>query len=97
MPNSTLRAMTSADIAAGLRLSYASGWNQLAEDWRVFVETPGSGAFLIERDGAILGTSAYLRYDSLAWVAMMLVDPGARRGRGSGRACWKRRWKHCAA
>ena len=80
----TLRAMTVADIAGGLRLSHASGWNQLADDWRVFIETPGSGAFLVERDGAVLGTSAYIRYDSLAWVAMMLVDPGERRsGLGS--------------
>ena len=38
----------------------------------------------MERDGAILGTSAYIRYDSLAWVAMMLVDPEERRvGLGS--------------
>ncbi|MEO8371646.1 MAG: GNAT family N-acetyltransferase [Candidatus Solibacter sp.] len=86
MPSSTLipRAMTVADIAGGLRLSHASGWNQLAEDWRVFIETPASGAFLVERDGEVLGTSAYIRYDSLAWVAMMLVDPGERRsGLGS--------------
>jgi GNAT superfamily N-acetyltransferase len=76
--------MTVADIAGGLRLSHASGWNQLADDWRVFFETPGSGAFLVERNRAILGTSAYIRYDSLAWVAMMLVDPGERRsGLGS--------------
>ena len=84
MPNSSLRAMTSADIAGGLRLSHASGWNQLAEDWQVFFESPGSGGFLVERDGAVLGTSAYIRYDSLAWVAMMLVDPDERRsGLGS--------------
>jgi len=76
--------MTVADIAGGLHLSHASGWNQLADDWRVFIETPGSGAFLVERGGAILGTSAYIRYDGLAWVAMMLVDPGERRsGLGS--------------
>jgi GNAT superfamily N-acetyltransferase len=71
--------MTVADIPGGLSLSHASGWNQLAEDWRVFVESPRSGAFLADRDGATLGTSAYIRYDSLAWVAMMLVDPGERR------------------
>src|SRR4051812_32670770 len=82
--DTTLRAMTVADIAGGLRLSHASGWNQLADDWRVFIETPGSGAFLVEREGAVLGTSAYIRYDSLAWVAMILVDPGERRsGLGS--------------
>ena len=78
-----LRAMTGEDIAGGLRLCRASGWNQLEEDWRLFVESTGSGALLIERAGKILGTAAYMRYDALAWVAMMLVDP-AERGAGLG-------------
>src|SRR5450631_4193814 len=74
-----LRTMTTEDIAGGLRLCRASGWNQLEEDWQLFVGSPGSGGLLIERDGDILGTAAYLRYDKLAWVAMMLVDPAERR------------------
>ena len=77
------RAMTTDDIAGGLRLCRASGWNQLEEDWRFFVESSGSGALLVERAGKILGTAAYMRYDALAWVAMMLVDP-AERGAGLG-------------
>ena len=71
--------MTPQDIAGGLRLCRASGWNQLEEDWRLFLESPGSGGFLIERSGSVLGTAAYIRYDALAWVAMMLVDPEERR------------------
>ena len=71
--------MTTQDIAGGLRLCHAIGWNQLEEDWRLFLESPGSGGLLIERAGNILGTSAYMRYDALAWVAMMLVDPAERR------------------
>jgi GNAT superfamily N-acetyltransferase len=71
--------MTTADIPGGLRLCRASGWNQLEEDWRLFVESPGSGALLVERDGSVLGTAAYLRYNALAWIAMMLVDPAERR------------------
>src|SRR6185369_2653967 len=78
-----LRAMTGEDIAGGLRLCRASGWNQLEEDWRLFVNSSGSGGLLIERAGQILGTAAYMRYDALAWVAMMLVDP-AERGAGLG-------------
>jgi GNAT superfamily N-acetyltransferase len=70
--------MTAADIPAGLRLCRAARWNQLEEDWRLFVEPP-SGAWLIERDGAVVGTSALARYDRLAWIAMMLVDPAERR------------------
>lgn len=75
--------MTTDDIAQGLRLCRASRWNQLAEDWRFFIDSPGSRALLIESAGNVLGTAAYLRYDALAWVAMMLVDP-AERGTGLG-------------
>jgi len=75
--------MAAEDIAGGLRLCRASGWNQLEEDWRLFVDSPGSGGLLIERTGNVLGTAAYLRYDTLAWIAMMLVDP-AERGVGLG-------------
>jgi len=76
--------MKSGDIAGGLRLCRASGWNQLEEDWRLIVESPGSGAWLAERDGGVIGTAALMRYDTLAWIAMMLVDPAERRsGLGS--------------
>jgi GNAT superfamily N-acetyltransferase len=78
-----LRAMTVGDIAGGMRLCGASGWNQLEQDWRMFTDSPGSGGFLIERAGNVLGTAAYIRYDALAWIAMMLVDP-AERGAGLG-------------
>ncbi len=78
-----VRPMAAEDIAAGLRLCRASGWNQLAEDWHVFVDSPGSGALLIERAGNVLGTAAYISYDALSWIAMMLVDP-AERGAGLG-------------
>ncbi len=78
-PGPVPRKMTAQDIAGGLRLCRASGWNQLEEDWRLFLGSDGSGGFLIERGGDVLGTAAYMRYDALAWVAMMLVDPAQRR------------------
>ena len=71
--------MTMEDIPGGLRLCRASGWNQLEEDWRLFIDSPGSGGLLIARAGNVLGTAAYLRYDALGWIAMMLVDPAERR------------------
>jgi GNAT superfamily N-acetyltransferase len=55
----------------------------LEEDWRVFLYSPGSGAFLAEKEGRVVGTAAFIRYDSLAWIAMMLVDP-QERGAGIG-------------
>lgn len=79
----TFRAMTTEDIAGGMRLCRESGWNQMEEDWRVFLDSPDGGGFLAEKEGRIVGTSAFLRYGGLAWIAMMLVDP-AERGAGLG-------------
>jgi len=77
-----LTAMTARHIAGGLRLCRVCGWNQLEEDWRLFLDTPGSGGVVIARPGSVLGTATWMRYGSVAWIAMMLVDPAAR---GAGR------------
>jgi GNAT superfamily N-acetyltransferase len=71
--------MTLPDIAAGMGLCTSAGWNQLEEDWRFFLESPGSAAFLAEIGGRTVGTAAVARYGDLAWIAMMLVDPTHRR------------------
>lgn len=79
-----VRAMTIQDVPAGLRLCRASGWNQLEEDWRCFLELEGGSCWLAERNSTPCGTVAVLRYDTgFAWLAMMLVDP-AQRGQGVG-------------
>jgi len=72
--------MTLRDIPAGMGLCTSAGWNQLEEDWRFFLDSPGSGAFLVQMDGRTVGTSAVVRYGGFAWIAMMLVDPAHRRG-----------------
>lgn len=81
--------MTAADIPQGMRLSASAGWNQLESDWRIFLESPGSAGFVAEADGVVAGTVAFVRYDKLAWIAMMLVDPG-HRGAGIGGHLMKR-------
>jgi GNAT superfamily N-acetyltransferase len=82
-PGLTLRSMTVDDIPAGMRLCRAAGWNQLEDDWRVFLTSARSGAVLVEKNEHVLGTCAYIHYGSLAWIAMMLVDP-EERGSGLG-------------
>jgi len=79
-----VRRMTPADIPAGLRLCRACHWNQLAEDWRVFLELPGGSCRLaLNATGpgeTVVGTVASLRYGPhFTWLAMMLVDPQLRR------------------
>jgi len=79
-----LREMTEADLADGLRLSRASGWNQALADWQLLLSL-GPGLFRVAtRDGAVIASGGAVRYgDALAWVCMILVQPD-QRGRGLG-------------
>jgi GNAT superfamily N-acetyltransferase len=79
-----LRDMTLDDVADGLRLSAAAGWNQRDADWRFLLErNPGRFVVAVE-DGRIVGSGGAVVYGAeLAWVCMILVDPAAR-GRGIG-------------
>jgi len=63
------------DIAFGLQLCRLAGWNQLAEDWRVFLGSSNCGGLVARRRGTV----AFLRYGGFSWLSMMLVDPDARR------------------
>ena len=35
----------------------------------VFLQSPGGGGFVVEKEDRIVGTVAFLRYDSFAWIA----------------------------
>lgn len=75
-----IRGMKPQDIAAGLRLCRASGWNQLEADWFLFLELSPAGCCVAEKNGEIVGTVATLRYqDRFSWLSMVLVDPQERR------------------
>jgi len=69
------------DVAGGLALSDAAGWNQSGDDWSFFI---AAGAAFGVRDeaGALIATAAALPYDAATgWVSMVLVD-AAHRHRG---------------
>ena len=77
----TIRFMHIADIPAGLHLCRLSRWNQVEEDWRIFLDSPDGGGWLAEWDGTAVGTVTFLRYGGcFSWLSMMLVHPDARRG-----------------
>ena len=71
--------MTAADLGLGLRLSRQAQWNQTEADWRRFLDLGGEGCFVTEVDGAAVGTTTTCLFDSVAWIAMVLVDVEARR------------------
>ena len=83
-PRLDFRDMTEADLADGLRLSRASGWNQTLGDWRVLLSL-GPGLFRVGLlDGRVVASGGAVRYgDALAWICMILVDPDER-GHGIG-------------
>ena len=54
--------MSLEDIPDGLRLCRASGWNQVEEDWRVFLTSPGIDE---KQLSAQQGQPAYHRYRGL--------------------------------
>jgi len=65
-------------VAAALRLSDEAGWNQSADDWRVFVAQ--GTVFGALGDGVLIGTAAVIPYGAaFGWIAMVLVTAGFRR------------------
>ncbi len=90
------RDMTEADLAEGLRLSRASGWNQTLEDWRLLLSL-GPGLFRVAtRDGTVVASGGAVRYgQALAWVCMILVHPDER-GHGLGTRVFDEVLARCA-
>lgn len=72
------RALARNDIAGGLRLSDAAGWNQIDDDWSIFIEH-GHALGACDAAGRLIATTAALPYGAAAgWVSMVLVDPAWR-------------------
>jgi GNAT superfamily N-acetyltransferase len=83
------RAMTPADIEAGLRLCRSSRWDQVSRDWARFLSSGDAGATAAVTEGRVIGTSARIRYgERFGWIGMVLVDPEAQ-GHGLGASLLK--------
>ena len=74
-----LRKMTHEDIPYGMKLKSLAGWNQLEADWKMLLDAGGEN-FVASLDGEDAGIAVSLPYqDHFTWIAMVLVDPNARR------------------
>src|SRR5947208_710711 len=80
-----IRLMTEADLSIGMNLKAQAGWNQLETDWLRMLAMQPDGCFLAERDGQPVGTTVACIFDSVAWIALVLVDRTVR-GQGIGKA-----------
>ena len=73
-------------LDGALALSEEAGWNQAADDWRIFFR---SGVVYGLREGdQIVATGAILPYAGFGWISMVLTTKSAR-GRGIGTAILK--------
>ena len=73
-----IRAMTVDDLDLGLQLREQAGFNQTAADWQRFLALEPAGCFVAELAGRAVGTTTTCIFDSVGWIAMVLVDPSAR-------------------
>jgi GNAT superfamily N-acetyltransferase len=80
-----IRTMAVADLPVAMRLKEQAGWNQVEADWWRLIAMQPDGCFVAELDGAVVGTTVACVFDSVAWLAMVLVEATVR-GRGIGSA-----------
>jgi GNAT superfamily N-acetyltransferase len=79
--------MANSDFAIG-RLALAelphaealvaeAGWNQVAADWRMFLDF--GTAYAVRAQGRLIATAAWIPYGECAWISMVLVTAAERR------------------
>lgn len=72
----SLLVLGPADAPDGLALSDAAGWNQTAEDWRLFLRQGRVFGLRENEANRLVATAAALPYaGGLGWVSMVLVAP----------------------
>jgi ribosomal protein S18 acetylase RimI-like enzyme len=72
-------ALTPADVPGALALSAKVGWNQTADDWRLFIAHARTIGLFDGGDG-LVATAAALPYDNgFGYISMVIVDPAWRR------------------
>jgi GNAT superfamily N-acetyltransferase len=84
-----IRCMIPADVDLGMRLKEQAHWNQTPADWRRFLAMQPEGCFVAEYAGVAAGTAVVCLFDSVAWIAMVLVEESLR-GRGIGKTLLQR-------
>jgi GNAT superfamily N-acetyltransferase len=77
-PGISARPLRETDLDAALVLSQEAGWNQIAADWRIFLEL-GRVIGLTRDGGKLVATAAMLPYGPFAWISMVLVTASERR------------------
>jgi GNAT superfamily N-acetyltransferase len=70
--------LTPDDLADAEGLVTEAGWNQIAADWRMFLDF--GTVYAVRADARVIATAATLPYgDRCAWISMVLVAASHRR------------------
>src|ERR1044071_4996862 len=69
--------LTRADLAGAEALVAEAGWNQIAADWRMFLNF--GTAYTVSAQGRVIATAAWIPYGACAWISMVLVTAAHRR------------------
>lgn len=82
-----LKRLREDDIADALALSEEAGWNQIAADWRIFIELGEAYGLTADSAGGRLIASAAIlpQGDRFGWISMVLVTAASQR---QGLARW---------
>lgn len=80
-----IRPLTRADLAAAVDVVSRNGWHGVAEQFAFQVDHPDCHQYLLESDGAIIGTGVATQRGTVGWVGQITVLP-AYRNRGLGTA-----------
>lgn len=71
--------MTREDIPYCMELKQAANWNQLEQDWEMFLDA-GDYHMVAEYQGKPVGSVISINYSGrFSWIGMVLVDPSMRR------------------
>lgn len=75
------RRMTEADIPDALFLCRSAGWNQVKEDWQLFLTLSGDGCLVaVDDNDKVIGTVTTVTYQQrFGWIGMVLVHPDRKR------------------
>jgi GNAT superfamily N-acetyltransferase len=76
-----LKRLGADDIADALALSVEAGWNQVAADWRIFLELGEAyGLTAAGADRRLVASAAILPHgDYFGWISMVLVTAAQQR------------------
>lgn len=66
-----------ADLADAQALVAEASWNQVAADWRMFLDF--GTAYAVREQGRVIATAAWIPYGACAWISMVLVTAAQRR------------------